>query len=122
RSNLALPLFCANARHRFLFLAHLLDRIDLAKRQLKIQAKQRLFQTIRFTREIFVRQIAILINFFSSLHGSLRSPSFQFSVDSFQQSELKTENSELKTQNLYRASLLVRASHKLRLNGQLLRR
>src|SRR5258706_122103 len=95
RSNLALPLFGAKARHRSLFLAHLLDRIDFAERQLKIQAKQRLFQTIRFSREIFVRHIAILINFFSSLHRSLRSPCFQFSVGSFQPST----NSKLKTQN-----------------------
>ena len=80
RRDLALPYFRANPRERLLFLAHLFDRVHFAQRQFEVQAKQRLFQTIRLRMQIFIRHVAILIYFFTFLHSSLR---FAFQVSSF---------------------------------------
>jgi hypothetical protein len=73
--NLSLSHHGAKARERFLFLAHFLDGVDFAQRQFEVQTKQRLFQARFFCLQVFAQHVPILIDFFASLHSSLRSPS-----------------------------------------------
>ncbi len=56
RLNLSLTDDGANARQRLLLFAHLLDRVNFAQRQFKVESKQRLFQTRRLSVQIVIGQ------------------------------------------------------------------
>src|SRR5437588_10857648 len=70
----ALAHHCADARERLLLTADGLDRVDLAERELEVEAEERLLKALRLFAQLRVGQVVQALQLVVSLHKLNRAP------------------------------------------------